>query len=50
MGGWVGEVGVIDMEQKGYEFIIHDHVRDLCVTMIQGAYRPWKVLEFQCSA
>ena len=26
--------GLIDTEQKGYESIIRDHDRDLCITMV----------------
>ena len=29
-----GMGGLIDTEQKGYESIIHDHDRDLCITMV----------------
>ena len=44
VGVGVGGGGLIDMERKGYESIIHDHDHDLWVTMVgwvDVSYSDW---------
>ena len=47
--------GPIDMELKGYESIVHDHGRDLCVNMIVkerdsdwGDFRSRRAIDTYC--